>query len=333
MSTNEGERGRAEPIDVEFEPADREYARGSGGLGFGSALVLAVLAAGAGAAGGALGPRVPEVNALLDRAIPPPGQTAAEAASVTETAALDTRLDAVEAVLNTPLAQAASAPTEGGDVAARVFALQSGLRDVETRLGRMPSTEEVAALVAEVQQLQQDLPAVAAEARTAAQAATAAFAVAAAGDASRSSGPFEQEFAALQALLPNDPNVQQLAPLARVGAPTRMELRDTFARIDNDIIRAAREAQAGAGFWGRAQAALAQWIIIRRAGEGDTPAGVVERAEQRLHADDLAGAIQELNRLSGPASQVAAPWLADAQRRLAIDTRLASIRTSLSRRG
>ncbi|MEJ0058680.1 MAG: hypothetical protein WDM79_03390 [Terricaulis sp.] len=187
-------------------------ARGGGGLGFGSALVLAVLAAGAGAAGGALGPRVPEVNALLDRAIPPPGQTAAETASVTETAALDTRLDAIEAVLNTPLAQAASAGPEGADVAARVFALQSGLREVETRLGRMPSTDEVAALVAEVQQLQQDLPAVAAEARTAAQAATAAFAVAAAGDASRSSGPFEQEFAALQALLPNDPNVQQLAP-------------------------------------------------------------------------------------------------------------------------
>jgi hypothetical protein len=334
MSTNEGERGRAEPIDVEFEPADREYARG-GGLGFGSALVLAVMAAGAGAAGGALGPRVPEVKALLDRAIPDPaGETSAAAtARQTETAALDTRLDAIEAIFNTPLAQAASAGPEGADVAARVFALQSGLREVETRLGRMPSTDEVAALVAEVQQLQQDLPAVAAEARTAAQAATAAFAVAAAGDASRSSGPFEQEFAALQALLPDDPNVQQLAPLARVGAPTRMELRDTFARIDNDIIRAAREAQAGAGFWGRVQAGLSAWIIIRRSGEGDTPAGVVERAEQRLHADDLAGAIQELNRLSGPAAQVAAPWLADAQRRLAIDTRLASIRTSLSRRG
>ena len=122
-------------------------------------------------------------------------------------------------------------------------------------------------------------------------------------------------------------------PLARTGAPTRTELRDQFEKIDQSILRAAREAQAGAGFWGRIQAALAQWIIVSRVGQGDTPDGVIERANQRLAADDLAGAIQEINRLSGPARRVAQPWLNDAQRRLEIDTRLAAIRTELSRRG
>src|SRR5690606_26894422 len=163
--------------------------------------------------------------------------------------------------------------------AARVFALQSGLRDVEQRLGTMPSTAEVQALVTEVRRLQEELPAVAAEARTAGTAARASYAVVAASEASRSSGPFEQAHAALAALLPDDANVAALAPLARVGAPTRSELRDSFARLDNEIVRAAHQAQAGAGFWGRIQAALAQWIVVRRSGEGDTPSGVVERAE------------------------------------------------------
>lgn len=333
MSANDtGERGRAEPIDVEFEPAERGYARG-GGLGWGSALVLAVLSAGAGAAGGAIAPRVPQFDALLDRAAPDANGSGEEAvARAAETAALDQRLDVIEGIMNTPLAAAASADENGANVAARVFALQGGLRDVEARLGRMPSTEEVAALVAEVQQLQQQLPAVAAESRTAAEAARAAFAVAAASEASRSSGPFVEAHASLAALLPNDPNVVELGSLARTGAPTRAELRDSFAEIDDQIIRAARESQAGAGFWGRIQAALAQWIIVRRSGEGDTPAGVVERAEQRLAADDLAGAIQQLNTLSGPSRRVADRWLVDAERRLDIDTRLIAIRTELSRR-
>ena len=332
-TTDRADRGRDEPIDVEFEPAERDY-RGGGGIGLGGALALSVIAAGVGAAGGAVAPRVPQVQAALEQSFPAVGSSSvAGAPPAGEAAALDQRLDRIEAIVNAPLAEAASGQTGDAGTAARVFAIQAGLRDVETRLGTMPSTAEVAALVTEVRRLQEDLPAVAAEARAAATASRAAFAVAAAAEASTSSGPFEQSYASLAALLPNDPNVVALAPLARTGAPTKAELRERFARIDNDIIRAAREAQAGAGFWGRIQAALAQWIIVRQTGEGDTPSGVVERAEQHLNNDNLAGAVQELNRLNGPAKTVAQRWLTDAQKRLEIDTRLAAIRTALSRGG
>jgi hypothetical protein len=266
--------------------------------------------------------------------VPDHGTTGAPDARLVQTdQALNERVQKIEAVMSTPLAEAASTDVNGSNVAARVFALQSGLRDVESRLNQIPPSSQIAELVTSVQGMQQQLPAIAAESRTAAEAARAAFAVAAAAEAARSSGPFEQSFASLQALLPEDPNVIALAPLSRTGAPTRTELRDKFDKIDSSILRAAREAQAGAGFWGRIQAALAQWIIVSRVGQGDTPDGVVERANQRLAADDLAGAIQEINRLSGPAKQVAQPWLNDAQRRLEIDTRIAAIRTELSRRG
>jgi hypothetical protein len=330
MSTTErADRGRDEPIDVEFEPAEREY-RGSRGVSGTTALAMAIVAAGIGAAGGAVAPRLPQVSAALDQAFPDSSETA-QGPTPSGAAELDSRLDRIEAILNAPLAAAASGDVGDAGTAARLFAMQAGLRDVETRLSQMPSTEQVTALVTEVRAMQEQLPAIAAEARQASIASRAAFALTATTEASSTSGPFEQSYASLQALLPQDPNVAALAPLARTGAPTRAELRDRFDRIDNDIIRAAREAQAGAGFWGRIQAALAQWIIVRQSGEGDTPAGVIERASQRLAADDLAGAIQEVNRLSGASKRVAQPWLNDAQRRLEIDRRLAAIRTELSR--
>lgn len=133
------------------------------------------------------------------------------------------------------------------------------------------------------------------------------------------------------ALLPNDPHVAALAPLARTGAPTRSELRDRFERLDNDIIRVATQSQAGAGFWGRLQAVLAQWIVVRRRGAGDSPAGIVESAEDALAEDNLQNAIQQLNRLPDAPKRIAQPWIDDATRRLEIDTHMAAIRTELSR--
>ncbi|MGQ0532097.1 MAG: COG4223 family protein [Caulobacteraceae bacterium] len=325
---DDGERGRAEPIDVEYEPAYRE--RGRSGIGTGTALALAVVAAGVGAAGGAVAPRVPAIQSALDKVAPVSASSSTTAPSE-DAASLDQRLDAIEAVMNAPLAIAASGEAGDGGTAARVFALQAGLRDVETRLGTMPSTADVQALVTEVRRLQEELPAVAAEARSAATAARASYAVVAASEAARSSGPFEQAHAALAALLPNDPNVAALQPLARTGAPTRVELRDNFERLDTEIVRAARQSQAGAGFWGRIQAALAQWIVIRRAGAGDTPEGIVERASRALDGDRLAEAIEELNSLPAAPRRVAQPWINDAQRRLEIDQRLAAIRQELSR--
>jgi hypothetical protein len=325
---DDAERGRAEPIDVDYEPAYREA---RGGIGAGAAILLALAAAGVGAAGGAVAPRLPAVQAALDKVAPVTAESASAGLGAADATNLDQRLDSLEAIMNAPLAVAANGAAGDGGTAARVFALQAGLRDVETRLGQMPSTEAVNALVAEVRRLQEELPAVAAEARSAATAARASYAVVAASEAARSSGPFEQAHAALATLLPNDPNVAALEPLARTGAPTRIELRDSFARLDNEIIRAARQSQAGAGFWGRIQAMLAQWIVVRRAGSGDTPEGIVERAQQYLAADRLDAAIQELNRLPDAPKRAAQTWINDAQRRLEIDTRLAAIRQELSR--
>jgi len=323
---DDDERERAQPIDVDYEP----YREGGHGIGAGTAIVLAVIAAGVGATAGAIAPRIAPVRAALDHSFP---TTAASTPAPTDTslAAIDRRLDAIEGLINTPLTMATGANAGDAGTVSRVIALQGGLRDVQSRLEQMPTSQEVTALIGEVRGLQEQLPAVAAEAHQAVTAARASYAVVAASEASRSSGPFVEAQASLATLLPNDANVAALAPLARTGAPTRVELRDRFDHMDIEIIRAARQAQAGAGFWGRIQAALAQWIVVRRAGGGDTPEGIVERAEDFLNADRLGDAIQTLNRLPNASKRVAQPWINDAQRRLEIDQRLVAIRQELSR--
>lgn len=328
---DDAERGRAEPIDADFEPADRGYHHAPHGISGGTALLFTILAAGVGAAGGAVAPRIAPIRTALDKAFPVSVNAPAGAPSPRD-AALTQRISTLESIVNAPLRDSSGTPiSPGADTAARVFALQAGLRDVETQLSRIPSSEQVAQLVTEVRGLQEQLPAVAEQARTASNAARAAFAVAAASDASSHSGPFQESYASLQALLPQDANVLALEPLSRTGAPTRAELRDRFSHLDIEIVRASQQAQAGSGFWGRIQAMLAQWIVIRRTGEGDTAAGIVDRADQRVAADDLDGAVQQLSRLTGQARAVAQPWINDAQRRSEIDRRLAAIRTTLAR--
>ncbi len=327
MSRDDDERERSEPIDVDYEPAERGAPRrGPGAL---SALVLVAVSVAAGAAGGALAPRIPAVQAALERVLPAGAAAPREAPE--NVADMHKRLDAIEALINTPLSVAAAGEAGDAGTAARVFALQAGLRDFEAQLNRLPTSDQVSALLTDVRRLQDELPAVAAEARSAGIAARASYAVVAAGEASRASGPFEPAHAALAALLPNDAHVAALAPLARTGAPTRVELRDRFERLDNDIIRVATQTQAGAGFWGRLQALFAQWIVVRRRGAGDTPAGMVESAEDALAEDNLQGALQQLNRLPAAPKRIAQPWIDDATRRLEIDTHMAAIRTELSR--
>jgi hypothetical protein len=416
-ATDSAERGHGEPIDADFEPAYRPPIHD--GVGMGTAVALAAVAALAGGAIGAIAPRTPALAPLIDRAAPDEltqvrqAQAAAQAslaqadeklklidasggvspvfaadyqqlkANVAaaqkklanidaglkllpngppETKVLRDRIVALETLPNDPskaspeqlaravaglqarvnelegrasksLAFETASGIEPADLVARLQGLQNQSKALEAKLATTASADEVAGLSTDLKKLQADFTEVAAGAKAATEAARAAYAVAAATDASRSSGPFPQAYSALQAALPNDPNVIALAPLSAKGAPTKAELRDAFTKIELDVIRAARAEDAGGGWWGQLQSMFAQFIVIRRTGGGDQPNTIVERADQRLAADDLNGAVAELSRLRGAAAKVAAPWLANARLRLEIDTRLAAIRAQLAREG
>ncbi|MDX2234536.1 MAG: mitofilin family membrane protein [Hyphomonadaceae bacterium] len=325
--SDSAERGRDEPIDVDFEEADRRRGRravrmAEGGVGMGTVLAYSVLAAVGGAGMGAVASRSPALAPVLDQIGPAP---AGAPRATDDAAALQQRLAQLES--RWTQVETATGGTDGAALAGRMIELQGAVNGLRSRIG----DADLAAIATQVAQLQAETDTIRKQSESAALAARAAFAVAAAAEAARASGPFEQAYATLETILPGDPNIVALAPLARSGAPSRQELKDQFSAMEDSIVRAARISAAGAGFWGRLQAFLAQFVTVRRTGEGDTPTGMVERASARLQSDDVAGAVAELSRLTGPAAQVAGPWIQRARARLEIDARLAAIRAELSR--
>jgi len=250
-------------------------------------------------------------------------------------AALQTRMAHVEEITSKGAAfEAAAAFGDPAQLTQRIQTLQTGLKDVQDRIGSAASAAELQMIAQQVISLQVGFEKVAKDAERASKAAAAAYAVSAATDAARAAGPFEPAYAALAVLLPGDPNVAALAPYAKSGAPTSGELREDFRTLEVEIVRAARMSDTGGGAWGQFQAWLAQFVVVRRLDDaGASTTAVVERAAKRIAAEDLAGGVAELEKLTGAAAKIAAPWLTQARARLEIDGRLAKIRAQLAAQG
>ena len=143
--------------------------------------------------------------------------------------------------------------------------------------------------------------------------------------------PYVEELAVARRLAAADAALSaQLAPLAAAAATgvARVdELAARFTAAARTIIQA-DAAAAGDGWLDRTVARTRSIVSVRRIGEdvpGDTPAAIVARAELRLAANDLAGAVGELAALDGVAAASAGPWLAAAGARLAADAAIAAL--------
>jgi hypothetical protein len=142
---------------------------------------------------------------------------------------------------------------------------------------------------------------------------------------------FDAELRAVGAIAGNDAPLvqplQALQPLAANGAPTRAVLTDRFDDLAGRIVRADFGPDEE-GWWRQTVQRLASVVTVRRTeGEvaGDSVAAVVARAEAALKNGDLAGAVQQLKALQGPAARTAAPWLQEAQARLAAEKALSDL--------
>jgi hypothetical protein len=89
------------------------------------------------------------------------------------------------------------------------------------------------------------------------------------------------------------------------------------------------------GWWRPVAERLSSLVNWRRtdAVDGNTAEAIVARAEQRLAADDLAGAIAELEKLQGPAAAAMQGWLAEARARAAADAAVARLTAYVLRPG
>lgn len=156
------------------------------------------------------------------------------------------------------------------------------------------------------------------------EAGLAALAVAAANlqDAVLSGRAYAAELRVVRGLTGGDPAygepVAALAAWAETGVKTPALLMAEFAPLATAIVRAAR-APEEQGLLDEVWEEISNLVTIRPVGEveGDSAAARVARAESRLAGGDLAAAVQELEGLSGPAAETAAPWLQAAKARLA----------------
>lgn len=210
-------------------------------------------------------------------------------------------------------------------------------RDLEEQNGRLLALEATLGLQASrLEALEQQPPPETAEPETAeleaaapsqaaatqADGAAGALALAASGlqQAVAAGRPFASELALLEQMTEGDAEAAAplavLAPLAESGLPRESDLAAGFPATARAIVAAARGESEDwlDSFWD----SLGELVTVRPVGEveGEMPAARAARAEQRLAAGDLAAAVAELEALSGAPAEAAAPWLAEARRRL-----------------
>lgn len=159
-------------------------------------------------------------------------------------------------------------------------------------------------------------------------AAAAALASTLLAEAAGTSRPFDRELAALERVMPLSPDAMALRRLAQTGAPTKSALAADFDDAAARASVAARDPGERAGFFDRLGYALANIVTVRRVGstKGGSPDAVLARAQRQVDDGDIDGALVTLNALPPQASAAVAGWRLGAERRAAIDRRVAAIR-------
>lgn len=147
--------------------------------------------------------------------------------------------------------------------------------------------------------------------------------------------PFAGELVALRAAGATAA-VDALAPIAAAaerGIATRAALAQRFPAVADAVARIGRPAEAP--WWWTPIERLRGLVQIRPVGDvpGDSTIALVARAEQRLAAGDLQGALAILDGLSGPSAEAASRWRAEAALRVQADALLAQIGTQLAGTG
>ncbi|HEX3364070.1 COG4223 family protein [Phenylobacterium sp.] len=160
------------------------------------------------------------------------------------------------------------------------------------------------------------------------QAAAAALAASAVVEATQGSGPFADELSSLRAISPPSPELQALARLAVVGAPSRTALAASYPDYAARAASAARAPGDKAGLGDRIVYELSRVVTLRQVGDvaGDGVDAVLARAERQVEDGDLDRALRTLDKLPAGAKDAMAPWRNRAERRAEIDRNAFALR-------
>ena len=122
--------------------------------------------------------------------------------------------------------------------------------------------------------------------------------------------PFTVELVAARSLGLDEKALAALEPFAATGVPTRNELFRGLSVLVPELLRVSAPASHDGGYLDRLQASAAKMMNIRPARDepGDDPANVISRIEFKIVRQDIAGVVAELDKLPGPAKDLAQSW-------------------------
>lgn len=165
------------------------------------------------------------------------------------------------------------------------------------------------------------------------EAASEALAAADLAQASQTSRPFPGEVEALRPLLPQSADLRALAAYAQTGAPSRSALAGELDAIADHVVVAAQEPAKNSGALAHLTHMLAAVFTVRRVDRltGDDPDAILARAQAKADDGDTEAALRALDQLSPAGRDAAAPWRAQAMRRIEIDRLTAAIRADAER--
>jgi hypothetical protein len=187
-------------------------------------------------------------------------------------------------------------------------------------------TRQAEAQAAEIARLSNDVARLQATGGPLAEQARSALLFDALAQKARSGAPYREELDALKARINATPPIPALESAADAGLATLPPLKSAFSEARNAALAAARQG-AAKGPMSRLGANLAGLINLRPAAplDGDGAVAILSRAEARLDADDLPGALDELSSLAGAPRDAIAGWMEKAARRREADAEIAAV--------
>jgi hypothetical protein len=230
-------------------------------------------------------------------------------------AALDSRLTQIELRPAGPGGAASTSALAAydrqlQDLRAQIAAQSAQKSDAAARIEAAAAEAEaqVAAAAQEAERLK-------AEAEATARAATIAAALGRIRAALEAGGPYSGAIDDLTAAAVQVP--ADVAGFAVSGVPTLTDLQRSFPAVARDALTAALRAQTDTGWGDRIAAFLRTQTGARSLSprEGTDPDAILSRAEGQLANGDIPATLAELGTLPGPAKDILAPWVADAEAR------------------
>lgn len=251
-------------------------------------------------------------------------------------AAIDSRFEEVAAARDARLAElkAGIADLQGqldalrlqlppADLAAKVGANDRRLDALETGIG---------ALGPQVVDLSEELSVLTEKVNEPSGAEKAALGTALAGlaRAFESGQPFASELEAIKTVTGERPDIEVLADAAEKGVPSLATLKQRFPDLAGRVLHA-EKTEGADGLWEKLAANASALVTVRRQGdvEGTSTEAVLARMEQRLGEDNLKGAVEAGQALSGPAGEAAAPWLQAAEARVRGEALIGALQTAV----